>query len=304
MHRPLVTVLTAALNSVRFLENTILTIRAQTYPHLEHIIVDGASTDGTIELVRRYLGTYNMRFLSEPDGGLYYALNKGLRLASGDILCELDCDDMYLPWSVESAVEALHAHPLVYGDTIGVDVDRSLVSLEGRPGFISSYYRAAVDAISQPAVFWRRQVTERIGLFDTSFKLIADMEYWLRAERNGFKPFKMLEVLAIARRCASSVSHAERNRLLLKLERAKLRATYSHPVFGVLWRLVPVNPIFRRIQIVRFWGGYKRLWPKLRESGAVPTDHGMLLNALGLRACRASATIDWPKVLPAGASVM
>jgi glycosyltransferase involved in cell wall biosynthesis len=92
-------------------------VAAQTYPNVEHIVVDGGSTDGTIEIVEAFESSHALRWISEPDGGMYEAVNKGLRLARGALLAYVNSDDMYLPWSVEVAAEQLsRGADLVFGD--------------------------------------------------------------------------------------------------------------------------------------------------------------------------------------------
>ena len=103
----LVSIVTPTLDRVDLLRHTIESVKRQTHANLEHIIVDGGSTDGTLELLTRYEGSYPMRWVSEPDDGMYQAINKGLRSASGDILAYLNSDDLYFPWTVDTVVEAL-----------------------------------------------------------------------------------------------------------------------------------------------------------------------------------------------------
>src|SRR3989338_5413748 len=109
--RPLVSIVTASYNQAQFIEETLRSVREQDYPNLEHIVIDGASTDGTVDVLRRYEGTYNMRWISEPDRGHADALCKGFRQATGDILAWLNSDDVYFPGAVTTAVETFRRHP-------------------------------------------------------------------------------------------------------------------------------------------------------------------------------------------------
>src|SRR4030067_3134955 len=92
---PLVSIITPSLNQGEFIEETILSVKNQTYENIEHIIVDGGSTDDTLNILKKYAGSYRMRWLSEPDNGMYQAINKGMRLANGEILAYLNSDDLY-----------------------------------------------------------------------------------------------------------------------------------------------------------------------------------------------------------------
>ena len=301
MTDPLVSIVTPSYNSGRYIQDAILTIKHQTYSHIEHIIVDGGSTDETLEVIRRHEGTYNMRWLSEPDEGMYHALNKGFQMAQGDILADLDCDDLYLSWSVETAVQALREHSLIFGDLLRVDYSKRTVNLEVGVPFLSSYYRAA-GIIVQPTAFWRREVIEKIGGFDQRLKTVGDVEYWLRADSAGFRPHKIPEVLAIERRC--STSRSAQNKELLRGELEGIRQEYSRPLLRSLWRLVPVVPMVRRVQWIRYGAGSPSVWPALRASQALPMGWRELVNALWLRSRRSSLTIDWGRVLPPGVTLL
>src|ERR1043166_5067752 len=108
---PLVSIVTPTMNRSRLLESTLRSVRAQTYPAVEHIVMDGGSSDGTTALLRAYEPTYRMRWQSAPDGGMYYAINEGLRQANGEILAYLNSDDLYFPWTIGVVVEAFRRHP-------------------------------------------------------------------------------------------------------------------------------------------------------------------------------------------------
>ena len=118
-----VSILTAAYNSSETLEDCLQSVRNQTYPSIEHIIIDGGSTDGTIGIIKRYEGKI-ASWVSEPDNGIYDAMNKGLRLASGDIIGILNSDDMYADNSeIETVVRTITENNVdsCYGDLVYVD---------------------------------------------------------------------------------------------------------------------------------------------------------------------------------------
>jgi glycosyltransferase involved in cell wall biosynthesis len=95
---PLISIVTPSLNQGRFIEQTILSVSGQEYPNVEHIIVDGGSEDNTLFVLNKYDGTYDMQRTSEPDNGMYQAINKRIRRARGQILAYLNADDLYLSW--------------------------------------------------------------------------------------------------------------------------------------------------------------------------------------------------------------
>src|SRR6266511_2126965 len=107
MDRPLVSIITPALNRVETLGTCLASVASQTYEPIEHIVVDGGSTDGTVEMLGGYRASHRFQWISRPDDGMYDAINKGISLAHGDVLAYLNSDDLYLPWSVEVAVRAL-----------------------------------------------------------------------------------------------------------------------------------------------------------------------------------------------------
>jgi glycosyltransferase involved in cell wall biosynthesis len=222
---PLVSIVTPTLNQGRFIEATIRSVRAQTYGNYEHIVVDGGSTDGTLDVLRANEGTYPMRWISEPDRGMYDAVNKGMRLATGDILCYLNSDDLYFPWTLEAVVEAFAGDPgadLVFGEVVRVDDLRGIIV----PVFVPPYRAGAMAAygtLSQPAVFLRRRVLEEMGGFDSSLRYVADLEFWLRAG-GRFRFRRVDEFLALEQRHREMLSVSARDRMAV--EDVRVRTSY------------------------------------------------------------------------------
>lgn len=199
--RPLVSIVTPTLNQAPFLERTLASVRAQTYRPIEHIVVDGGSTDGTLDILRREGDRGAIRWLSEADTGMYDAINKGLALASGEILAYLNSDDLYLPWAVETAVRALgRVWPadLVFGDGVKVEDETGIQRLRLFPPF-DRVSLANYESIMQPAVFWRRRLREHLGGFDATMRYVADLDYWLRASAAGARIRHVDEIIAVER---------------------------------------------------------------------------------------------------------
>jgi glycosyltransferase involved in cell wall biosynthesis len=225
---PLVSIVTPVLNRADTIKSCLASVAAQTYPRVEHIVIDGGSDDGTTRTLESFEASSGLRWLSEPDEGMYDAINKGLRLARGEVIAYLNSDDLYLPWTVEVALAELRAGAdLVYGD-LGV-ISRppkkpSNAFLQFYPPFNLNYY-THVATLAQPTVLWRRTLTDEIGMFDTGYRLIGDCEYWLRAATSGATLAHIDEILAI------QVEHEETLRAkhprLLREEFARLRSHYE-----------------------------------------------------------------------------
>ena len=196
---PLVTIVTPVRNGVRFLAETLASVRGQDYRPIEHIVVDGGSTDGTLELIRR---APEIRWISEPDQGLYDAINKGLRMAKGDILAYQNADDRYVvPDAVTAAVGHLRAHPdvdVVYGDYRLIDeVGRPLGTrrVTARPFSVSRLRRG--NFIPPHAAFVRRRVvTEEGHWLDPTLSFPGDWDWFLGMAQAGKRFGPLPKVLA------------------------------------------------------------------------------------------------------------
>jgi glycosyltransferase involved in cell wall biosynthesis len=180
---PLVSVVTPSLNQGRFIRETIESVLGQAYPAIEYLVMDGGSSDETLEVLREY--SHRLTWISEPDRGQASAINKGWRRARGDILAYLNSDDTYLPGAVGRAVAALRAHPdagAVYGE--GRHVDERGRIIDRYPTEPFSWSRLAETCfICQPTVFLRRQVVERVGYLDEALQYCMDYDLWIRVAR-------------------------------------------------------------------------------------------------------------------------
>lgn len=184
---PLVSIITPSFNQAEFLEATIRSVLSQDYPNLEYIIVDGASTDGSVEIIRRYAGQLAW-WVSEPDKGQTDAINKGFARAQGEILGWLNSDDTYLPNAVTEAVSYLQTHPeaaMVYGDANLIDSQGQILGkFPARQTDYKRLLRGYVH-IPQQAAFFRSELWQRVGPLDTSFYFAMDYDLWVRLARQG-----------------------------------------------------------------------------------------------------------------------
>ena len=225
---PLVSVITPSLNQGAYIGQTIESVAGQEYANVEHIIVDGGSTDGTLDVIRGYEGAYDLRWVSEPDGGMYEAVNKGLGMARGGILAYLNADDRYFPWTVGTVARQMNAHPgagFVFGDVFNVEGESRTGAVILYPQFHLGQVRRS-GSLGQPAVFWRRSVLEDCGGFDESLRFVADCDYWMRigARHRGHK---VGEVLAIERNHPEAKRFSQRKAVYRELAGVRSRYTRS-----------------------------------------------------------------------------
>lgn len=189
---PSISVVTPSYNQAQFIAQTVDSVRQQQYPHLEHLVIDGLSTDGTLDVLAGYGD--DVVVTSEKDSGQTEAINKGLRKAQGDVICWLNSDDYLLPGALQAVGEFFAAHP----EVTWVTGDGVIVDAEGRPiqkpvrtykqvlrKFPPAVYLGLANSIVQPATFWRRSVHERIGYLDESLHYTMDYDWWMRLLSTG-----------------------------------------------------------------------------------------------------------------------
>jgi glycosyltransferase involved in cell wall biosynthesis len=200
----LVSIITPSFNQAAFLEQTIQSVLLQDGIEIEYCVVDGASTDGSVEIIQRYSDKLAW-WVSERDQGQAEAINKGFRRARGEIVAWLNSDDLYLPSAVQQAASALKANPslgMVYGDAITIDtLGRPLNKLSFGEWQLSDLM--AFRMICQPAVFMRRAVLEQAGYLDLEYHYMLDHHLWIRMAR--LAPIQHIPyVLAAARQHAGA----------------------------------------------------------------------------------------------------
>jgi glycosyltransferase involved in cell wall biosynthesis len=198
----LVTILTPSYNQAAFLEETIESVLAQDFPRIEYAVVDGGSTDGSIDVIRRHEGRLAW-WVSEPDTGQAAALNKGFERARGDILGWVSSDDTLLPGAVGLVVEELERDRealLVYGEALFVDENgRELFPLEPRPFDVAAMVRRCQNHVVQPGSLFRRRALELAGPFVEDAHYLFDFEFVLRLALAGGKVERIPDRLATYR---------------------------------------------------------------------------------------------------------
>lgn len=185
---PKISIVTANYNGGEFLEQTILSVISQGYPNLEYIIIDGKSTDNSLAIIKKY-DEYISYWVSEPDNGLYHAIQKGFDKSTGELMAYINSDDMYHNksffviseiFSSYKQVNWLQGNPTTF-DEFGRTVNVSPTKRWSKYDFFTYNYRW----IQQESVFWRRCLWEAVGCkLDTSLKLAGDLDLWLRFFRH------------------------------------------------------------------------------------------------------------------------
>ena len=185
---PKISIVTPVFNGAKYIEDTILSVIQQGYPNLEYIIIDGGSTDGTMDIIKKY-EKHLSYWVSEPDTGLYHAVQKGFEKSTGDIMAWINADDMYHKGAFSIVAELFTQYPQIewmmglpstfdeLGRTIMVDGYRQWCKAQ--------YHTGKYEWIQQESVFWKRCLWEKAGsTMDTSLKLAGDFELWMRFFRH------------------------------------------------------------------------------------------------------------------------
>lgn len=194
---PKISIVTPSFNQGAFLERTIRSVLDQKYPALEYMVIDGGSTDGSVDILRNH--AHQLAYwVSERDGGQSEGINKGLRRATGDIVGWLNSDDTLAPGSLNRIAAIYRDDPdadLVYGHTCLIDVDdRVIKRIVAVPTNARELIRYNRNIWSQPGTTWRRRLQERIGLLDESLHYTMDNDFWIRAALGGkihFAPYHL-----------------------------------------------------------------------------------------------------------------
>ena len=237
---PRITVITPSFNQARFVERTICSVLDQDYPNLEYFVIDGGSTDGSVDIIRQYENDLT-GWTNEPDRGQTDAINKGIARATGQIIAFLNSDDVYMPMALHTVARALAEAPgpaWLIGGCAQIDTDDSPIgNFEHRPPeSLASYLMRADGMLPQPSSFWAAELFARHGGFDEQMHYAFDYEFNCRLLAAGHVPtligdelaaFRFhdsskgaqhavrfgLERIVVARHYAAQLSLAERVRL-------------------------------------------------------------------------------------------
>ena len=211
---PKVSIVTPSYNQGQFLEETILSVLNQDYPNLEYIVIDGGSTDNSVEIIKKYQDRLAY-LVSEPDRGQSDAINKGFRMATGEILAWLNSDDFYLPGTLHTVANYFDEHQdidCIYGDLLVVNEHSEVLYVRKT---IPYDYRMELYGgclVPQPSSFFQRSVPDRIGYLDTTLQYNMDFDFFVRMGKAGMKFANIPTPLACFRLHLNSKSITQRSK--------------------------------------------------------------------------------------------
>lgn len=246
---PVISIVTPCLNAVETIEEALASVRAQNYPRLEHVVIDGGSTDGTIELLRQAEG---VRFVSEPDRGRAHAVNKGVAMSKGEVIGWLNADDRYEEGALAAVGEALAANPnsrwatgycrIIDGD--GAEIRHPVTAYKNLLLRRWSYpLYLTQNFVADPATFVRRAALEEVGELDERYAISHDYDLWLRVA-SRHPPLVLRRTLASFRMTEGTASMTGFERQFREhAEVARLHGA-GHPV------PVAVNAVMSRLIVL------------------------------------------------------
>ena len=216
-----VSIITVSYNSAETILDTIESVQDQTYPHIEYVVVDGGSTDGTVDILKENDGVID-DWVSEPDEGIYDAMNKGIQMSTGDIIGILNSDDWYEPEAVEIAVRVFEEHDdvdLVHG-TMNVWTEEN--DLHAQYGPKSHISPDLVSPFHHPTCFVRRSVYDDLGAFALDLPTAADYDFMLRFMRSGREDMYV-------------------DRVLTNFRHGGVTSQYTYSLYDQIWRTLRRN---------------------------------------------------------------
>ncbi len=247
-----VSLITVSYNSAAYIRDCIDSVLKQDYPHIQHIIIDGQSSDDTVAIVKSY-GEKISTFISEADEGIYDAMNKGLKLAEGDIVGILNADDLYPHKGVISrVVQAFEEEQTdtIFADLVYVSEDNldKVVRFFPGKGFHPSKMRQGLMP-PHPTFFVKREMYERHGLFDTSYQLCADFDFMARLFHREGASYSYIPEVIVKMRSGGASTQGFKSMYIINREMLKACKKY-----GIETSLVRIySKYFRKIfQLTRF----------------------------------------------------
>jgi glycosyltransferase involved in cell wall biosynthesis len=194
--KPLVTIITVSLNSAKYIKDTIESVLQQNYENLEYIIIDGNSTDKTIDIIKKYEPLFKgrMKWISEKDKGMYEAMNKGIKMASGEIIGIINSDDWYEKDIMAEIVKKIQVYDMLHGQMRFVDSKKKIIKVYShKKGTLKRYM---CTPYNHPTMFIKKYVYDSLGLFNESYITAGDYDFMLRFYNSKFRDIYLNKVIA------------------------------------------------------------------------------------------------------------
>jgi glycosyltransferase involved in cell wall biosynthesis len=245
-----ISIITPSFNQGMFIEQTIISVLHQQYADFEHIIIDGKSSDNTLTILQRYCS--KIRYISEKDKGQADAVNRGIKIASGEIIGWLNSDDLYMPNSLEKVADFFEENPeydIVYGNAYFVDEKGSITGEYPTQNF---NYKKLADRcyICQPSVFFRKKIINDIGYLDESLHLCLDYEFWMRIGKK-YNFYHINDFFSCSRMYPENKTLSRSNEMYMEAH-AILKKYYGYiPLSWVKAKVFNDNPYYSNLKVIR-----------------------------------------------------
>jgi glycosyltransferase involved in cell wall biosynthesis len=257
---PLVSIITVVYNRVKYLEQAILSVLNQTYSNLEYIVIDGGSTDGTIEIIKKYDDRLDF-WISEPDSGMYFALNKGIQYSQGEFIGLCHSDDYYYNNSVIEDFISIHTNTsadIYHGDILILNANKVF---SDRITSNSDLLTKTNNSINHPTTFISKSVFQNLGFYNTNFKSSADYELMLRFKVNKCQFLNLGIIISVMRvghegrisnNCFSILENYQIHRIYKTGQQNKYLLMYVYCNINQLAKIlkIPDNHFVRRLKSV------------------------------------------------------
>lgn len=259
--RPLVSIVTPSLNAGEFIEDTILSVQCQDYRPIEHIVVDGGSTDNTIDVLRKH--DRRIKWISEKDRGISDALNKGFDMVNGKIVSWLNADERYMKQDTLSEVvktfQTYRNADLIYGDSVFVNEEGLILRLKCVWPRYSYRLLRYHNYLSEPAVFYRRKVVDKHRM-DQDILLVMDIDFWLKVGRDH--KFRYIDdiITAVMKHGKAKTVALSRNQYWTEYNRVRQKYGLRTDGFLRQYQLYAAHKLIHHL--LKFWGltRFVKLW--------------------------------------------
>ena len=239
-----VSIITPAYNCAHFIDKCVSSVKNQTYKDIEHVIINDGSKDNTFETAKKYEKEYNLKLLTQDNHGIAYSMTRGFKEASGDIFAWIDADNYYDTEIIDEVIKIFEKDSsidIAYGNIDNVDESGKMIFTYKPPHDISFekaliYTTGAIP--QQPAVFFKRKIFEKIGSFDSKYKIAGDYDFWLKALIDKPKLFYYDKSFGYYLRVRSGISQNARGTIRGYKEMLDVCKKYKQPLYGKIMMFI------------------------------------------------------------------